>query len=118
MHIRRLSTLAAAAATIALPVLAAPAAHATPTHTTTLTAPAYYCNDAPGPWKLYARALRIHSRPSTTSTVVGVLYKGQKWRVNSWTRTENWVNITDLSTGVRGWVSGAFLYRIYPVCLD
>jgi uncharacterized protein YgiM (DUF1202 family) len=104
--IRRVGVLAAAAA-CALPVLTATAANAAPPHPVTIASPAYTgCNYNPGPWGLHTSALNIRSRPSTSSTVLGVLYKGQKWRVNSYTRGETWVNITDLNTHVRGWVSG------------
>lgn len=118
MKIRKAGIVAAVAAAVWFPVVAATAADAAPASATVLPASdsGYPCPTSPGPWTLHTSALNIRASASTSSTIVGILYKGQKWRVNSYTKYETWVNITDLTTGVRGWVSGKYLYRDYYTC--
>lgn len=120
MHIRRTAVLSAAATALAIPAVFATAAHATPTTAPSpALAPAYTdCTFKLGPWELHTSALKIHTKPSTSSTVLGILYRGQSFHVNSYTSGATWVNVTDLSTKVRGWVSGQYLYREYNTCLD
>jgi uncharacterized protein YgiM (DUF1202 family) len=121
MIARRIGLLTASAAAVAAPLLSGPVAHATPIQPATINkvAPASApCSSSPGPWRLHTSALRIHSRPTTSSPVLGILYQGQHWRVLSWTRDESWVRITDTSTRVTGWVSGTYFYRLWPLCLD
>ncbi|AJT62498.1 hypothetical protein T261_0809 [Streptomyces lydicus] len=45
------------------------------------------------------------------STAVGILYRGHKFTVHKTAKSGFWVYITDKSTGVRGWVSGNYVYR-------
>lgn len=116
MRIRHTAALTVAGAALALPaVFAATAQAAAPAPT---VAPAVRtCNKPPGPWTLHTSALNIRSKASTSGVILGILYKGQAFTVNSYTSGETWVNITDRATGVRGWVSGQYLYRIYYTCL-
>ncbi|MFF4285645.1 SH3 domain-containing protein [Streptomyces sp. NPDC001633] len=113
MRARRLSVLAATAAAIALPVISAPAATAAPaTHAAVASV---NCHKE-GPWKIGTSAVRIHSKPSSKSTVLGVLYKGHKW---SHGKTHgSWVHVKDKTTGVSGWVSMRYVYPVIYTCLD
>jgi hypothetical protein len=109
---RRIAVSAAIAAAIAVPVLTAPAATAaTPT-----AAVADRPCDRVGPWTNHASAVNLRSRATTNSTKVGVLYKSHKFKVHS--TSNNWVNLTDTTTGVRGWASQSYVYREVYMCLD
>ncbi|MGX1759887.1 SH3 domain-containing protein [Streptomyces lydicus] len=111
MRARRLSVLAATAAAVALPVISAPAATAA-AHTAVASE---NCHKE-GPWKIGTSAVRIHSKPSSKSTVVGVLYQGHKW---SHGKTHgSWVHVKDKTTGVSGWASMSYVYPIIYTCLD
>ncbi|MFF8992547.1 SH3 domain-containing protein [Streptomyces sp. NPDC014983] len=113
MNARRIAVLAATAAAVTLPVLAAPAATAAPQQVT--TAASHDCHD-PGPWGIHAKAVTLRSKPTTKSTALGILYKGHKFSVHS--TKGNWVNVTDKTTGVRGWASQNYVYRDVYMCLD
>jgi uncharacterized protein YgiM (DUF1202 family) len=113
-HITRRRLLAGAAITLALAagpaaLAAAPASAAAPTGVDTPCRP-------PGPWTIRTAAINIRSKPTTHSTVLGVLYKGQKFKVYS--SNGYWVHIKDLTTGVTGYVSETYLNRTYYTCLD
>ncbi|MGY4968358.1 SH3 domain-containing protein [Streptomyces nigrescens] len=112
MRARRLSVIAATAAAVALPVLAAPAATAAPVaHTVAASDPC----DREGPWEIHASAVRIHSKPSSKSAVVGLLYKSHKW---SHGKTHGyWVAVKDKTTGVSGWASTSVVYPTVYTCL-
>lgn len=115
---RRIAVLAATAAAVALPVLSAPAATAAPAHATSAptAVKAYGECDKVGPYKVHAKAVTIRSKPTTKSTKLGILYKSHKFKVHSTTKTGSWVNITDRKTGVRGWVSGTYVYPTVYTC--
>jgi uncharacterized protein YgiM (DUF1202 family) len=96
---------------LALPLAAALSASAAPA-----TVAAARACDQLGPWKSHASAVNIRSKASTKSTVLGVLYKSHKFTVHR--QSGNWVYLTDKSTGVKGWVSGTYVYRDVRFCLD
>ncbi len=115
MNARRISVLAATAAAVALPVLAAPAASAAPTSAPTAMKASRAC-DRVGPWEIHTNAVNLRSKATTNSKAVGVLYKGHRFKVHS--TSGSWVNVTDLTTGVRGWASQSYVYRDVYMCLD
>ncbi|MEW1723820.1 SH3 domain-containing protein [Streptomyces sp. NPDC093109] len=93
---------------LALPVLSA---------TTASAAPASSCSSLPPlPYEVHAKAVTIRSKASVKSTALGVLYKSHKFSVAK--KSGNWLYITDKSTGVKGWVSGTYVYRDVRMCLD
>jgi uncharacterized protein YgiM (DUF1202 family) len=112
MRARRIAVSAAIAAAVAVPVLTAPAA----TAATPAAAVAERPCERPGPWVNHANAVNLRSKASTNSTKVGVLYKSHKFKVHS--TSGNWVNLTDTTTGVRGWASQTYVYREVRMCLD
>ncbi|MYU06122.1 SH3 domain-containing protein [Streptomyces sp. SID8366] len=100
---------------LALPVLSATTASAAPTAASAL--PTSDCYDHPYlPYAVHAKAVVIRSRASSKSTALGVLYKGHAFTVSK--RSGTWVYITDRTTGVKGWVSGTYVYRDVRMCLD
>ncbi|MGW3937423.1 SH3 domain-containing protein [Streptomyces sp. NBC_00024] len=103
---------------IALPMLSTTAASAAPTAAASTAASiATPCPDLPPlPYKVHASAVTIRSKATTKSTAVGVLYKSHKFTVHK--KSGNWLYITDKSTGVKGWVSGTYVYRDTRMCLD
>ncbi|WP_055526778.1 SH3 domain-containing protein [Streptomyces graminilatus] len=119
MSARRIAVLAATATAVALPLLSAPAATAAPESAATAL-PASSCTSNPYlPWAVHGtNAVTIRSKASAKSTALGVLYKRHKFKVHSYTKGQKWVNITDKNTGVRGWVSGKYVYRDVKMCLD
>ncbi|WP_446038045.1 SH3 domain-containing protein [Streptomyces sp. SID1121] len=72
--------------------------------------------EQPGPWVIGTRAVTIRSKATTKSTSLGILYKEHKFTVHK--SSGNWHYITDRTTGVRGWVSGTYVYRDVRMCLD
>ncbi|MCC2276205.1 SH3 domain-containing protein [Streptomyces sp. ET3-23] len=72
--------------------------------------------DRPGPWVIGTQAVTIRSKASARSTAVGVLYRGHSFSVR--TSSGGWHYITDMTTGVTGWVSGTYVYRTAHMCLD
>ncbi|MFE5934239.1 SH3 domain-containing protein [Streptomyces sp. NPDC056470] len=72
--------------------------------------------DRPGPWVIGARAVTIRSKATTKSTAVGILYRGHSFTVHK--SSGGWHYITDRTTGVKGWVSGTYVYRDVYMCLD
>ncbi|AXG82935.1 SH3 domain-containing protein [Streptomyces paludis] len=93
---------------LALPVLSA---------TTAGAAPASNCSSLPPlPYEVHAKAVTIRSKASVKSTALGVLYRSHKFSVAK--KSGNWLYITDKSTGVKGWVSGTYVYRDVRMCLD
>ncbi|MFI1765195.1 SH3 domain-containing protein [Streptomyces sp. NPDC020800] len=113
MRLRSAAVPAVVAAALTVPVLTAPAASAAPA--TTSAAATRPC-DRPGPWGIHANAVNLRSKPTTSSKAVGVLYKSHKFKVHS--TSGNWVNLTDTTTGVRGWASQTYVYRDVYMCLD
>ncbi|MEU8543182.1 SH3 domain-containing protein [Streptomyces sp. NPDC048717] len=107
----------AALAVLALATLVIPGSAATASATTAPAAlPLARACDQPGPWMIGTSAVNIRSRATTSSTVVGVLYKSHRFTVHS--SSGGWHYITDLTTGVKGWVSGTYVYRDVRMCLD
>ena len=115
MRSTRIAISAAMLGALALPVLSATAASAAPAAVT--AAPASGCYDLPPlPYAVHAKAVTIRSKASSKSTAVGVLYKSHKFTVSK--KSGNWLYITDKTTGVKGWVSGTYVYRDVRMCLD
>ncbi|BAU88031.1 SH3 domain protein [Streptomyces laurentii] len=120
MRINRAALAALALVTLAIPAAASAATAATTSAATVAaTAPAALplagCNE-PGPWVIGTSAVNIRSRATTSSTIVGVLYKSHRFTVHS--SSGGWHYITDLTTGVKGWVSGTYVYRDVRMCLN
>lgn len=115
MRSTRIAISVAMLGTLALPVLCATTASAAPAAVT--AAPASSCSSLPPlPYKVHASAVTIRSKATTKSTALGVLYKSHKFTVHK--KSGNWLYITDRSTGVKGWVSGTYVYRDTRMCLD
>lgn len=115
MRSTRIAISAAMLGALALPVASATAATAAPTSAPS-SVPATGPCDQPGPWVIGTKAVTIRSKASATSTSVGILYRGHKFTVHK--TSGNWHYITDRTTGVKGWVSGTYVYRDVPMCLD
>ncbi|MFE3380400.1 SH3 domain-containing protein [Streptomyces anulatus] len=79
-------------------------------------APADRPCERPGPWVIGTKAVTIRSKASAKSTSVGILYRGHKFSVHK--SSGGWRYITDKTTGVKGWVSGAWVYRDVRMCLN
>ncbi|MFD9151733.1 SH3 domain-containing protein [Streptomyces diastaticus] len=115
MRSTRIAISAAMLGALALPVLSATTASAAPTTASAL--PAVGCHNLPPlPYAVHAKAVTIRSKASSKSTALGVLYKSHKFTVSK--KSGNWLYITDKSTGVKGWVSGTYVYRDVRMCLD
>ncbi|MGC5234483.1 SH3 domain-containing protein [Streptomyces albogriseolus] len=115
MRSTRIAISAAMLGALALPVLSATTASAAPTAASAL--PAVSCHNlSPLPYAVHAKAVTIRSKASSKSTALGVLYKSHKFTVSK--KSGNWLYITDKSTGVKGWVSGTYVYRDVRMCLD
>jgi len=109
----RAALCAVALASVAIPATASAASAAT---TAPATVPLVRACDRPGPWTISTSAVKIRKSPSTSSTAVGVLYKGHRFTVHS--SRSGWHFITDLTTGVKGWAPGTYVYREARMCLD
>ncbi|MEU7053527.1 SH3 domain-containing protein [Streptomyces eurythermus] len=105
MRANRIAVSAALLGALALPIASATTATAAPVNALTQS-----CTD-PGPWIVGTKAVTIRSKASVKSTAVGILYRGHK-------TSGKWRYITDRTTGVKGWVSAAYVYRDVPMCLD
>ncbi|QFR02572.1 SH3 domain-containing protein [Streptomyces phaeolivaceus] len=102
---------------ITLPMLSTTPASAAPAAAASTATSITTCPDLPPlPYKVHASAVTIRSKATTKSTAVGVLYKSHKFTVHK--KSGNWLYITDKSTGVKGWVSGTYVYRDTRMCLD
>ncbi|MET9818188.1 MULTISPECIES: SH3 domain-containing protein [unclassified Streptomyces] len=114
MRSTRIAISAAMLGALALPVLSATTASAA---TVPTAATAASCHNLPPlPYTVHAKAVTIRSKASSKSTALGVLYKSHKFTAHK--KSGNWVYITDKTTGVRGWVSGTYVYRDVHMCLD
>ncbi|MFB6750638.1 SH3 domain-containing protein [Streptomyces sp. NPDC056353] len=117
MRSTRIAISAAVLGALALPVLSATTASAAPAPAALTAAPASSCSAQPPlPYEVHTKAVTIRSRATTKSTALGVLYPGHKFSVAK--KSGNWLYITDKTTGVKGWVSGTYVYRDVPMCLD
>ncbi|MDX2680114.1 SH3 domain-containing protein [Streptomyces sp. NY05-11A] len=102
---------------LALPVLSATTASAAPAPAAVTAAPASSCSSQPPlPYEVHTAAVTIRSKATTKSTALGVLYKSHRFSVRK--KSGNWLYITDKTTGVKGWVSGTYVYRDVRMCLD
>ncbi|MFD5111713.1 SH3 domain-containing protein [Streptomyces sp. NPDC058391] len=116
MRSTRIVISAAMLGALALPVVSATAASASPAAAATAV-PASSCSSLPPlPYEVHTKAVTIRSKATTKSTAVGVLYKTHKFSVAK--KSGNWLYITDKTTGVKGWVSGTYVYRDARMCLD
>ncbi|MFJ8676306.1 SH3 domain-containing protein [Streptomyces sp. NPDC093589] len=114
MRLSRIAAAAAVTAAIALPAVTAPAANAAAPATVAASAS---CHKA-DPYKIHhASAVTIRSKKSSKSAALGVLYKSHKFTVHKTTKYGEWVYITDKKTGVKGWVSGTYVYPTVYTCL-
>ncbi|MCA1221962.1 SH3 domain-containing protein [Streptomyces sp. 8L] len=115
MRSTRIAVTAAMLGTLALPLLSPTTAGASPAAVT--AAPASSCSSLPPlPYKVHASAVTIRSKATASSTALGVLYPSHTFSVSK--KSGNWLYITDTSTGVKGWVSGTYVYRAARMCLD
>ncbi|MFD4476460.1 SH3 domain-containing protein [Streptomyces sp. NPDC058471] len=114
MRSPRIAVSAAVLGALALPLVGATSASAAPPQAPT-SAPTSRACDRPGPWAVHTKAVTIRSTASAKSTAVGVLYQGHHFTVGK--TSGNWHYITDKSTGVKGWVSGSYVYRDVYMCL-
>ncbi|WP_239567216.1 SH3 domain-containing protein [Streptomyces sp. G44] len=117
MRSTRIAISAAMLGALALPVLSATAANAAPVATAATAVPTSSCSSLPPlPYEVHTKAVTIRSKATTKSTAVGVLYRSHKFTVHK--KSGNWLYITDKTTGVKGWVSGTYVYRDVRMCLS
>ncbi|MFD4119115.1 SH3 domain-containing protein [Streptomyces niveus] len=116
MRSTRIAISATLLGVLALPAAPAVAAVSAAPASAPVTALAERPCERPGPWVIGTKAVTIRSKATTKSTAVGVLYKGHKFTVHK--SSGNWHYITDRTTGVKGWVSGTYVYRDVRICLD
>ncbi|MFD4786494.1 SH3 domain-containing protein [Streptomyces sp. NPDC058459] len=117
MRSTRIAVSAALLGTLALPALSATSASAAAVPTAATAAPAVSCQYLPPlPYEVRTSAVTIRSKASSSSTAQGVLYKSHRFSVAK--KSGNWLYITDKTTGVKGWVSGTYVYRDVRMCLD
>ncbi|MCM2579701.1 SH3 domain-containing protein [Streptomyces meridianus] len=114
MRSTRIAISAALVGALALPIASASVATAAPASAPSSAAATQSC-DQLGPWVIGTKAVNIRSKASAKSTSVGILYRGHKFTVHK--SSGNWHYITDKTTGVKGWVSGTYLYRDVRMCL-
>ncbi|MFE2063027.1 SH3 domain-containing protein [Streptomyces sp. NPDC059467] len=114
MRSTRIAISAAMLGALAMPMLSATTAGAT---SLPAAASITNCHNLPPlPYAVHTKAVTIRSKATTKSTAVGVLYKSHKFTVSK--KRGNWLYITDKTTGVKGWVSGTYVYRDVRMCLD
>ncbi|MFI7351961.1 SH3 domain-containing protein [Streptomyces sp. NPDC049936] len=117
MRSTRIAVSAALLGTLALPALSATSASAAAVPKAATAAPAVSCQNLPPlPYEVHTSAVTIRSKASFSSTALGVRYKSHKFSVSK--KSGNWLYITDKTTGVKGWVSGTYVYRDVRMCLD
>ncbi|WMD05603.1 SH3 domain-containing protein [Streptomyces sp. FXY-T5] len=117
MRSTRIAKSAAMLGALALPVLSATSASAATVPTAATAASVVSCHNLPLlPNAVHAKAVTIRSKASSKSTALGVLYKSHRFTVSK--KSGNWLYITDKTTGVKGWVSGTYVYRDVRMCLD
>ncbi|MFC8857874.1 SH3 domain-containing protein [Streptomyces sp. NPDC057144] len=116
MRSTRVAISAAMLGALALPALSATPASAATVPTAATATLAVSCHNLPPlPYAVHTKAVTIRSRASSKSTALGVLYKSHKFSVS---KSGTWLSITDKTTGVKGWVSGTYVYRAVRTCLD
>lgn len=115
MRSTRIAISAAMLGALAVPMLSATTASAAPA--VVAAAPASSCSSLPPlPYEVHTAAVTIRSKATTKSTALGVLYRSHKFTVHK--KSGNWLYITDRTTGVKGWVSGTYVYRDVRMCLN
>ncbi|WP_406357295.1 SH3 domain-containing protein [Streptomyces sp. NBC_01635] len=114
MRSSRMALSAAVFGALALPLVSATAATAAPASVPS-TMPAVRACEWPGPWGISTQAVDIRSKASVKSTRLGILHRGHRFTVHK--TSGNWHHITGTTTGVRGWVSGPYVYRDVRMCL-
>ncbi|NEB01950.1 SH3 domain-containing protein [Streptomyces sp. SID13726] len=108
MRTTRIAVSAAVLGALALPLVSTSTASAAPSLSS--------CAAKPLPYQVHAKAVTIRSKASSKSTALGVLYRSHKFTVHK--SSGNWHYITDRTTGIKGWVSGKYVYRDTAMCLD
>ncbi len=117
MRSSRIAIPAAMLGALALPLLSAPTANAATAATAATTTSASSCHNLPPlPYEVHAEAVTIRSKASAKSTSLGILYRSHKFTVHK--TSGNWLYTTDKTTGVKGWVSGTYVYRDVRMCLS
>ncbi|MER7851398.1 SH3 domain-containing protein [Streptomyces bacillaris] len=115
MRSTRIAISAAMLGALAAPLLSATPASAAPAAAAAV--PASNCHNLPPlPYEVHTKAVTIRSKASSKSTALGILYRVHKFSVHK--KSGNWLYITDKSTGVKGWVSGTYVYRDVRMCLS
>ncbi|MFI1185827.1 SH3 domain-containing protein [Streptomyces californicus] len=115
MRSTRIAASAAMLGALAVPMLSATPAGAAPAAVAAV--PAYGCHGLPPlPYEVHTKAVTIRSKASSKSTAVGILYKSHRFSVHK--KSGAWLYITDKSTGIKGWVSGTYVYRDVRMCLS
>lgn len=115
MRSTRIAVSAAILGALAVPALSATSASAAPAAAAAL--PVYSCHHLPPlPYEVHTKAVTIRSKASSKSTALGILYKSHRFSVHK--KSGNWLYITDKTTGVKGWVSGTYVYRDVRMCLS
>ncbi|RST17407.1 SH3 domain-containing protein [Streptomyces sp. WAC04770] len=115
MHFNRIALSAAVLGALAVPALSATSASAAPAAVAAV--PAYSCHHLPPlPYEVHTKAVTIRSKASSKSTALGILYKSHRFTVHK--KSGNWLYITDRTTGIKGWVSGTYVYRDVRMCLS
>ncbi|MEU1149388.1 SH3 domain-containing protein [Streptomyces sp. NPDC005863] len=110
----RIAVSAAVLGALALPIVAATSASASPSQAPAAGLVRGQC-DRLGPLQVGTNAVTIRSNASAKPAAIGVLYAGHKFTVHK--TSGNWRYITDKDTGVKGWVSGSYVYREVYTCL-
>jgi hypothetical protein len=93
---------------LALPIVSATAATAAPASALSAMPTTRAC-DRPDPWGIGTQVGDIRPKASAKSTRLGVLSRGHRLTVHK--TSGNWHHVTDTTTGVKGWVSGTYVYR-------
>ena len=116
MRATRIVISAVMLGTVALPLLST-TTDAAATVPTAATAAGSGCYSLPPlPYTIHTAAVTIRSKATAKSTALGVLYRSHKFTAHK--KSGNWLYITDRTTGVKGWVSGTYVYRDTRMCLD
>ncbi|MGW5679733.1 SH3 domain-containing protein [Streptomyces sp. NPDC003860] len=104
---------------LAVPLTTAPTAQAAPQaapQAAEASTPASSGCLRPGDWYITTKALTIRSKATTNSTALGVLYDHQYFVVHQ--KYGKWYLITNRATGVKGYVSTAYVRQDIRMCLN
>lgn len=110
---RRVISATLALGAVSSPLTAAPTAFAGPSigAGSALTAGR---RDRPGPWSIDAKEVTIRSKAYSKSAGAGIPRHGNKFAVHK--SAGSWHYIADTTTDVKGWASGAQVYRNHENC--